>query len=166
MIILFHHSHCFGNMPECNIFFFRYLDWPRTLASVHLKTRNSQENSEQKWHSNNAGLKMRKAWRSGLRRWFASATHRGIGFWIPPLPRADFGRLALEWHNWLITSREGGGLSNLDCHVHKCLGNLELWKTGERMRPGEGVALSGSLDPNWSRQGWGACREFIILIRI
>ena len=35
-------------------------------------------------------------WRSGLRRWFASATHRGTGFRISPLPRAEFGWLVLE----------------------------------------------------------------------
>ena len=38
------------------------------------------------------------------------ATHRGTGSRIPPLPRAEFGRLTLERHNWLVTPREGGGL--------------------------------------------------------
>ena len=52
-----------------------------------------------------------------LRRWFANATHRGTGSRIPPLPRAEFGRLTLEWHNWLVTPREGGGLSNLDSRI-------------------------------------------------
>ena len=35
-------------------------------------------------------------WPSGLRRWFANATPRETGFRIPPLPRAEFGRLKLE----------------------------------------------------------------------
>ena len=50
-------------------------------------------------------------WPSGLRRWFANATPRETGFRIPPLPRAEFGRVKLEWHNWLVTPGEGGGLS-------------------------------------------------------
>ena len=50
---------------------------------------------------------------SGLRRWFANATHRGTGSRIPPLPRAEFGRLTLEWHNWLVTPREGGRTQQL-----------------------------------------------------
>ena len=33
---------------------------------------------------------------AGLRHWFANATPRGTGFRIPPLPRAEFGRLAME----------------------------------------------------------------------
>ena len=35
-------------------------------------------------------------WPSGLRRWFANDTPRETGFRIPPLPRAEFGRLKLE----------------------------------------------------------------------
>ena len=35
-------------------------------------------------------------WRSGLRRWFASATHRGSGVSNPASAKAEFGRLALE----------------------------------------------------------------------
>ena len=39
---------------------------------------------------------IRPRWPSGLRRWFANATPRETGFRIPPLPRAEFGRLKLE----------------------------------------------------------------------
>ena len=35
-------------------------------------------------------------WPSGLRRWFANSTPRETGLRIPPLPRAEFGRLKLE----------------------------------------------------------------------
>ena len=63
-------------------------------------------------------------------------THRGAGFRIPPLPRAEFGRLALEWHNWLVTPREGAGLSNLRSAHYKRLGFLELQQSGWRMRLG------------------------------
>ena len=86
---------------------------------------------------------------SGLKRWFANATHQGTGSRIPPLPRAEFGRLTLEWHNWLVTPREGGGLSNLDARIKKKkhLGLLELRQMCERMRLEEGVSPSGSLDP-------------------
>ena len=63
-------------------------------------------------------ITLKERW--GLRRWFANATHRGTGSGIPPLPRAEFGRLKLEWHNWLVTPGEGrgaGGLSNLDSRI-------------------------------------------------
>ena len=30
---------------------------------------------------------------------------------IPALPKAEFGQLQMEWHNWLATPREGGELS-------------------------------------------------------
>ena len=53
-------------------------------------------------------LQLSRGGPSGLRRWFANAMHRGTGARIPPLPRAEFGRLTLEWHNWLVTGREGG----------------------------------------------------------
>ena len=48
---------------------------------------------------------MEPRWPRWLRRWFASAMHRGIrnwgtGFWIPPLPRAEFGRLAAPISRW------------------------------------------------------------------
>ena len=61
----------------------------------------------------------------------------------------------LSWSDIIVTPRKGGGLSNLDRRIHKRLGHLELRKTGERMGLGEGVSLSGSLDPTWSRQGHG-----------
>ena len=51
-------------------------------------------------------------WPSGLRRWF-NATPWETGFRIPPLPRAEFGRLTMEWHNWLVTPREGGRTQQL-----------------------------------------------------
>ena len=48
------------------------------------------------WSEKQAKVKTRPRWPSGLRRWFANATPRETGFRIPPLPRAEFGRLKLE----------------------------------------------------------------------
>ena len=88
-------------------------------------------------------------WGSGLSspvRWFANSTHRGTGFRIPPLPRAEFGRLASEWHNWLVTpgegreTQQGGGLRSP--HFQH-LGRLESRQSVECVRLEEGVCFSG-----------------------
>ena len=91
---------------------------------------------------------------SGLRRWFANATHQGMGSWILPLPRAELGRLTLEWHNWPVTPREGGRTQQLRCASYE---PRVYSYTDGRMRLGEGISLSGSLDPNWGCQGRGVC---------
>ena len=102
---------------------------PGAYSTIKCEVRTKKKSVEPRW------------------RWFANATPRETGFRILPLPRAEFGRLTLEWHNWLVTPREGGGLSNLGCRIKKHLGLLELRQMGERMRLEEAVSLSGSLDP-------------------
>ena len=108
------------------------------------------------------------SWLSGLRRWFVNATHRGTGSRIPPLPRAEFGRLTLEWHNWLVTPREGGGLSRgwLRSPHSQHLGRLESQQTGEFMRLEEGVCFSGSLDPNWILTGAARDRVYVVNLKL
>ena len=91
----------------------------------------------------------------GLRSWFTIATHRGTGFRIPPLPRAEFGRLVLEWHNWPVTPREGGGLSNLRSPLQKAPrapGVTAQEDAAWRRRVTLRIARS-----RWGRQGRGVC---------
>ena len=109
-----------GVVVEVHRFFCFAASGPRCLDCVHgiIKSEDYQIILER-----NVGAQCQKAgspeprWPSGLRRWFTNAMHRGTGSRIPPLPRAEFGRLMLESHNWLVTLREAGGLSNLDSRI-------------------------------------------------
>ena len=64
----------------------------------------------------------------------------------------------MEWHNWLATPREGGGLS-FDRRISQHLVHLELRFTGERIRlekrnmSQDGQSLTGG------RQERGVCGE-------
>ena len=83
----------------------------------------------------------------------AVVTHRGSGFRILALPKAEFDRLVCSG---IIGSPL---LTQLGSPHSQQLGRLELRQTGEWKRLEEGASFSGLLYPNRGRQGKGVCGE-------
>ena len=74
-----------------------------------------------------------------------------MGFRIPALPRAEFGLLKWERHNWL-TSPRAGGIGRIE----QRLGHLGIMVKGsETMQLGEGVVLGDVLWIARSHRGAG-----------
>ena len=71
--------------------------------------------------------------------WFVVA-HRGSGFRIPALPKAEFDRLV--WcgiiGSPLRRRGEDSAGDSIDRHISQHLGHLESWFAGERIRLEEG----------------------------
>ena len=69
---------------------------------------------------------------------------------IPALPKAEFDLLI--WSG-IRGGLQGRGEDSAGDSIDRRIGHLESRFTGERIRLEEGALLSGSLDPNWGRQG-------------
>ena len=70
-------------------------------------------------------------WRSGLRCWFTIATHQGMGFRMPPLPRLSLA--GSHWSDIIGSSLRGRGEAsagdNLDCRIPSTSG---AWNHGKQ----------------------------------
>ena len=58
--------------------------------------------------------------------------------------------------NWLVTPREGG-LSNLDRRITSASGSWSYGSQAGGCGLEKACHSTGSLDPNWGRQGRGVC---------